>query len=146
MSRICRRNMDDSVKHRFHGLEYDSKMRLSKIYSHTSTLRGYEAPGKMLRNKTESLRLETGNGLQKTQRQWQNRQTHGLLLSSDERGQYKQRKNIERKRKISSRGCSTFAHWKSQVHESAKNLFWADHWLSFCLWSNGLTPTSSLIP
>ena len=39
-------------KHRFHGLEYDSKMRLFKTYSHASTLRGYEASGKMLKQKT----------------------------------------------------------------------------------------------
>ena len=39
MSRICR-YMEDSGKHRFHGLEHDSKMRLFKTYSHTSTLRG----------------------------------------------------------------------------------------------------------
>ena len=43
MSRICR-NIECSGKHRFHGLERDSKMRLFTIYSHTSTLRGYD-PG-----------------------------------------------------------------------------------------------------
>ena len=43
------RNMEGSGKHRFHGLEHDSKMRLFKIYSHTSTLRGYEASGRMLK-------------------------------------------------------------------------------------------------
>ena len=50
MSRVCR-NMEDSGKHRFHGLEHDSKMRLLKSYSHTSTLRGHEASRKILKQK-----------------------------------------------------------------------------------------------
>ena len=54
MSRICR-NLEDSGKHRFHDLEHDSKMRLFTTYSHTSTLRGYEASEKMLQQKTSSL-------------------------------------------------------------------------------------------
>ena len=41
MGRICR-NMEDLGKHRFHGLEHDSKIRLFKTYSHTSTLPGYK--------------------------------------------------------------------------------------------------------
>ena len=64
MSRI-RRNMEDSGKHRFHSLEHDSKMRLFKTYSHTSTLRGYEASGKMLKQKTTNEERKTGKGLQK---------------------------------------------------------------------------------
>ena len=48
-------NMEDSGKHRFDGLKRDSKMRLLKTYSHTSsTLRGYEAEGKMLQQKTSN--------------------------------------------------------------------------------------------
>ena len=34
---------EDSGKHRFHGLEHDSKIRLFTTYSHTSTLRGDSA-------------------------------------------------------------------------------------------------------
>ena len=55
MSRT-RRNIEDSGKHRFHGLEHDSKMRLFEIHSHTSTLRGYEAPGKTLSRKPNTRR------------------------------------------------------------------------------------------
>ena len=65
MSRICR-NMEDSGKHRFHGLEHDLKMRLFTTYSHTSTLRGYEASGKMLRQKTSNEERKTGKRVQNT--------------------------------------------------------------------------------
>ena len=56
----------NSGKHRFHGLEHDSKMRLFKTYSHTFTLRGYEASGKMLEQKTTNEERKTGKGLQNT--------------------------------------------------------------------------------
>ena len=65
MSRICR-NMEDSGKHRFHDLEHDRKMRLFTTYSHTSTLRGYEASGKMLQPKTSNEERETGKRVQNT--------------------------------------------------------------------------------
>ena len=58
--------MEDSGKHRFHGLEHDSKIRLFTTYSHTSTLRGYEASGKKLRQKTTNEEWETGNMVQNT--------------------------------------------------------------------------------
>ena len=52
--------MEDSRKHRFHDLEHESKMRLFATYSHTSTLRGYEASGK---NATaENLKRTTEDG------------------------------------------------------------------------------------
>ena len=53
MSRVCR-NMEDSGKHRFHGLEHDSKMRLFTTYSHTSTLKGSEASGKSCSKKPQT--------------------------------------------------------------------------------------------
>ena len=65
MSRICR-NMEDSGKPRFCGLEHDSKMRLSKTHSYTSTLRGYEASRKMLKQKTTKGKRKTGKGVQNT--------------------------------------------------------------------------------
>ena len=65
MSRICR-NMEDSGKHRFHDLEHDSKMRLFTTYSHTSTLRGCEASGKMLQQKTSNEEWKTGKRAQNT--------------------------------------------------------------------------------
>ena len=55
--------MEDSGKHRFHGREHDSKMRLFKTYSHTSTLR---APGKPLKQKTTSEGRKTGKKIQNT--------------------------------------------------------------------------------
>ena len=61
MSRICR-NTEDSGKDRFAGLEHDSQMRLFTTYSHTSTLRGYEASGKMLQQKTSNEKRKTGKG------------------------------------------------------------------------------------
>ena len=66
MSRICR-NMEDSGKHRFHRLEHDSKMRLFKNHSHTSTLRGYEASENcyLVNQKTTNGGRKTGDGLQK---------------------------------------------------------------------------------
>ena len=65
MSRICK-NMEDSGKHRFHGLTHDSKMRLFKTYSHTSTLRGYEASGEMRRQKSTNEERKTGKEVQNT--------------------------------------------------------------------------------
>ena len=65
MSRI-RRNMEDSGKHRFCSLEHDSKMRLSKTHSHTSTLRGYESSRKMLKEKITKEERKTGKGVQNT--------------------------------------------------------------------------------
>ena len=41
-------------------------MRLFKTYSHISTLRGYEASGRMLTQKTSNGEQKTGNGPQKT--------------------------------------------------------------------------------
>ena len=58
--------MEDSGKHRFHDLEYESKMRLFTTHSHTSTLRGYEASRKMLQHKTSNEERETGSGVQNT--------------------------------------------------------------------------------
>ena len=58
--------MEDSGKHGFHGLEHDSKMRLLTTYSHTSTPRGYEAPGKTLQQKTQKRRTEDGKKVQNT--------------------------------------------------------------------------------
>ena len=65
MSRICR-NMEDSGKHRFHGLEHHSKMRIFETCSHTSTLQGYEASRKMLTQKTTNEERKTGKGVQNT--------------------------------------------------------------------------------
>ena len=58
--------MEDSRKHRFHGLEHDSKIRLFTTYPHTSTLRGYEASGKMLLQKTSNEERKTEKRLQNT--------------------------------------------------------------------------------
>ena len=55
-----------SWKHRFHGLEHDSKMRLFKTYSRTSTLRGYEAPGKILKKKTRNEERKAGKRVKNT--------------------------------------------------------------------------------
>ena len=63
MSLICR-NIEDSGKHRFHGLEHDSKMRHFKTHSHASTLPGYEASGKMSKQNTTKGERKTGNELQ----------------------------------------------------------------------------------
>ena len=67
MSHICR-DMKYSGKHRFHSLEHYSKMRLFKAHFHPSTLRGYEASGTTLKQKTSNERRDTdctkssGNG------------------------------------------------------------------------------------
>ena len=63
MSRIdyAEINMEDSGKHRFHGLEHDSKMRVFTTFFHTSTLRGYEASGNMLPT-AENLKQRTEDG------------------------------------------------------------------------------------
>ena len=58
--------MEDSGKHRFLGLEHDSKMRLFITYSHTSTLRGYEASEKMLQQKAPNEERKTGKRVQNT--------------------------------------------------------------------------------
>ena len=58
--------MEDSGKHRFHGLEHDSKIPLCKTYSHTSTLRGHEALEKILEQKTTNEERKTGKGVQNT--------------------------------------------------------------------------------
>ena len=58
--------MEDSRKHRFHDLEHDSKMRLFITYSHTSTLRGHEASGKMVVQKNPKEERETGKMVQNT--------------------------------------------------------------------------------
>ena len=81
MSRVCG-NKEDSGEHRFHGLEHDSKIRFFKTHPHTSTLRSYEAYGKMTKQKTKSGKRKTGNGLQRTQRKWRHRRTLKSLLSS----------------------------------------------------------------
>ena len=48
----CMQKYERFGEHRFHGLEHDSKMRLFKSYSLiTSTLRGYEASRKTLKQK-----------------------------------------------------------------------------------------------
>ena len=62
--------MEDSGKHRFHGLEHDSKMRLFTTYSHTSTLRGFEASRKMLQQKTSNEERKAGKRVQNTQGFW----------------------------------------------------------------------------
>ena len=59
-------HIEDSGKHRFHGLEHDSKMRLFTIYSHTSTLRGYEASGKVLQQKISNEERKTGKRVRNT--------------------------------------------------------------------------------
>ena len=62
---MCRK-MKDSGKHRFHSLEHDSKMRLFKTYSHTSTLRGKKASGKTLNQKTTNEEHKTEKVVQNT--------------------------------------------------------------------------------
>ena len=71
MSRICR-NMEDSGKHRFHGLEHYSKMPLFTTYSHTSTLRGYEASAKILQQKNTSEERKAG------EREWKSPANSGI--------------------------------------------------------------------
>ena len=63
---IYAKNYNIRNKHRFHGLEHDSKMRLFTAYSHTSTLRGYEASGKMLYQKTSNEERKTRKRVQNT--------------------------------------------------------------------------------
>ena len=65
MSRTCR-NMEDLGTHGFSGLEHDSRIRLFKTYSKTSTLRGFEAPGKMIKQKPTNEERKTGKGAQNT--------------------------------------------------------------------------------
>ena len=71
--------MEDSGKHRFHGREHDSKMRLYKTYSHTSTLRGYEAPEKL-----QSRKPQAKDGRRETytehSSEWRDRQARELSL------------------------------------------------------------------
>ena len=43
-----------------------SKMRLFTTYSHAPTLRGYEAPGKILEQKTTNKERDTGNRVRNT--------------------------------------------------------------------------------
>ena len=57
--------MEDQGKHRFHSLEHDWKIRLVETQSRTSTLRGYEAPGKMQKQTTET---KTEDGKRTTER------------------------------------------------------------------------------
>ena len=64
MSRAICRNLEDSGEHRFHSLEHDSKMRLFKTYSHTSTLRGKEAAGRALKQKTTHEERKSGKKVQ----------------------------------------------------------------------------------
>ena len=54
--------MEDSGKHRFHGPDYDLKMRLFTTYAHTHTLRGHEASAEMLQQKYTNEERNTGNG------------------------------------------------------------------------------------
>ena len=58
-------------------------MLLFKTYSHTSTLRGYEAPGKTL--KQENHKRMTGGGKRGTENpsEWRDRQARELSLSAD---------------------------------------------------------------
>ena len=58
--------MEDSGKHRFHGLKHDLKMRLFATYSHTATLQGYEASWKLLEQKTSNKEWKTGNRVRNT--------------------------------------------------------------------------------
>ena len=58
--------MEDSGKHLFHGLEHDSKMRLFTTYSHTSTLRGYQASRETVQQKITNEERETEKGVQIT--------------------------------------------------------------------------------
>ena len=62
---VCR-NMEGAGKHKFHDLEHDSNMRLFTTYSHTSTLRGYEASRKMLQQRTSDEERKTRKGVQNT--------------------------------------------------------------------------------
>ena len=68
--------MDGSEKHRFHGLANDSNMRLITTYSHTSTLRGYEASEEMLRQKTSNEERKTTEHSS----EWRDRQVRDLSL------------------------------------------------------------------
>ena len=87
MSRICR-NMEDSGKHLFHGLDHDSKMGPFKTYSNTSTLRGYEASGKKRKQKTTNEERKRGNGRQNTPANGgvDRRESYHFLQIREERG------------------------------------------------------------
>ena len=54
MSRVCG-TLEGSGKHRSHGLERDSKMRLLKTHSHTSNLGGYEVSGEKCDSKKPEI-------------------------------------------------------------------------------------------
>ena len=110
MSRIFR-NMEDSGKHRFHGLEDDLKMRLFTTYSHTSTLRGYEAAGKRLQQKTYKRRAEDVKKGTDDSSEWRDRQARELSLAQisegnggREEGKRELFRKIERKTKRESAG------------------------------------------
>ena len=72
--------MEDSGKHRFHGLEHDSKMRLFETYSHTSTLRGYKSLGENATAEKHKRRTETGKRGTEHSSEWRDRQARELSL------------------------------------------------------------------
>ena len=74
--------MEDSGKHRFHGLEHHSKMRIFETCSHTSTLQGYEASRKMLTQKTTNEERKTGKRGTEHSSEWRDRQARELSLSA----------------------------------------------------------------
>ena len=94
--------MEDSGKDRFHDLEHDSKMRLFTNYSHTSTLRGYEASGKMLQQKISKQRTEDGKKGTEHSSEWRYRQARELSLpqiSEGNGGREKGKRELCRKQK-----------------------------------------------
>ena len=130
MSRTCR-NMEDSGKHRFHGLEHDSKMRLFTTYSHTSSLRGYEASGKMLQQKTYKRRTKDVKKGTDDSREWRDRQVREQSLpqisegnGGREKGKREPFRKIERKTKCESAGVEggRVKNLASQTPSGRKNV------------------------
>ena len=102
--------MEDSGKHRFHGVKHDY-MRIFTTYSHTSTPRGYEAPGKVPQQKTSNEAWKDGKKGTEHSSEWRDRQARELSLpqiiegnGGREEGKRELRRKIETKTKGESAG------------------------------------------
>ena len=85
--------MEHSGKHRFHGLEHDSKMRLSSKPNLTPLPCEAATPQKNAKSEKRKRRTEDGKrAAENPAVKWRNKQTRELSVSSGKRGGWKRRK------------------------------------------------------